>query len=391
MYSSKSDTIYVSELDPGIQFLNNGPSDSIYVTNSKSLVLVSQINGSIIASVKFAPSSRKGANISADVKSALYKFPEKNKSDSQYFQGIMNADNQEFEFVVKNHTGVPILFTIFKDFTRINEINVLRPFESCTIQSDMNNDLPFILKKYINPDGSFITVRSDMESSDTHGTEFMISINAPKKSKSLIDLLKKTIWITSGEKDMDSTNPFLSTASRNVTSAINKKPFEKKLRVYSYDFEYDRENKSIVSKQIYYDNTFKTFYHDMSEIFLDNVLYDSPELTEDIFRKFDPSRQATIALSDILYTLRKQEREAKLRTKEYFKKYRCNEIRMMGSSANYSGWSDSGISNNDLMSSHVGKVHYGTERINVESMVSTEEFDFTITSKICVIGLSVND
>jgi hypothetical protein len=375
MYSSISESIYISELDPDIQLLNNGPSDSIYVTNSKSLVLLSQINGSMIASVKFTPSSRKGVNGTMGVKSALYKFPEKNKSDSQYFQGIMNADNQEFEFAVKNHTGVPILFTIFKDFIRINEINVLRPFESCTIQSDMNNDLPFILKKYINPDGSFITVRSDMESSDTHGTEFMISINAPKKSKSLIDLLKKTIWITSDQE------PIFETVPVSIPNKL-KKPFEKKLRIYSYEFEYDRKNKSITSKHIYYDNTFETLYHNTSELFLDNMLYDTFELTDDIFRKFDPSRQATIALSDILYTLRKQ---------VYFKKYGGYEDRKMGCSVNYSGWSDSGISNNDLMTSHVGKVHYGTERINVESIVSTEEFDLTITSKICVIGLSVKD
>lgn len=182
------------------------PSDSI----SSPIVLFSEIDGSALASLHFKLSGRYGAQIDKDSRTVLAPFKSflQEQMEIQRFQGLINKENQEFEFVITNLCANGYInFNLMKtneDVTEtnpggINEINELRPFESYAVRCDQINNLPMILQKYKDQIGNTMTVEKDEnEQKETKkgskGTNIYLNVAPQDTCKEMVALFERTTW-----------------------------------------------------------------------------------------------------------------------------------------------------------------------------------------------------
>jgi len=129
--------------------------------------------------------------------------------NTQLFQGMINIDNQEIEFVITNLTDLGYInYNIMKSSGKIteinpgglNEINELRPNESYAVQSDQNaNNASIILSTVKDSVGATISVKTDEVSkapTERKGTYYYLSVVPELVKKDLCKLYEKTVWRT---------------------------------------------------------------------------------------------------------------------------------------------------------------------------------------------------
>jgi hypothetical protein len=178
-----------------------------YASNGGPLILFSEVDGTGLASLHFRPSSRKNTKVTPTIRSFIAPNPIKETDDKQRFQGLINADKQEFELVITNLSNEAFInFNLMKTNEKVteidpqgslNQINELRPMESYTVQCDQLNNLPLILKQHADS----ITVgqinEQQKDNNKSKGTYLFLNIAPLASCKDLVERYKKTIWKTS--------------------------------------------------------------------------------------------------------------------------------------------------------------------------------------------------
>lgn len=164
------------------------------------IVLFSKIDGSPLASIHLKCKNNE--------KKALFtRRPNKSKVNCD-FQGIIDTDEQEFEFVITNlSTDGYINFNILKQDKKVNEvnpnglneINELRPYESYVVQCDQINNKSLILSSIKKNNGNNIEkiTISEAESSDENipiGTYYFLSVIPQLDKTELVEKYKNTFW-----------------------------------------------------------------------------------------------------------------------------------------------------------------------------------------------------
>uniref|UniRef100_A0A6C0JDK4 RING-type domain-containing protein n=1 Tax=viral metagenome TaxID=1070528 RepID=A0A6C0JDK4_9ZZZZ len=129
---------------------------TIYRPIGNPIILFSLIDGSPLAALTLKTQTGNSGQ------SIIVKKPEKELLDIPYdFQGIIDKDNQEFEFVITNFCDCLINFNILREdnkvtevnpgaFMSVNKVNELHPGQSYAIKCDQKNNLTLILNKIFN-------------------------------------------------------------------------------------------------------------------------------------------------------------------------------------------------------------------------------------------------
>ncbi len=160
------------------------------------MILYSLVDQSPLASVHF---------VSDDSNTIISKRPE-SFSQNCDFQGLMDANEKEFKLVVTNLcTTGRLCLNILKrghDNTSfnggsLNEINVIRPLQSCSVECDQMNNRKLILSM-IEDKGKTITIKEAEEKSESKpkGTYFFMSV-IPEDNQSMKDKFANTEWTCS--------------------------------------------------------------------------------------------------------------------------------------------------------------------------------------------------
>ncbi len=111
------------------------------------------------------------------------------------FQGIVNKDNQEIELVISNLTADVVRFNIKKDnYTNLNEIDCLSPYQSCSIKSDRDTCCALVLNSVKNKKTSTRMTVGEAESADTYAGTYYSLFVRPQKISKIIDKFKDTYW-----------------------------------------------------------------------------------------------------------------------------------------------------------------------------------------------------
>jgi hypothetical protein len=112
------------------------------------------------------------------------------------FQGIIDKDNQEFELNMINLTGYYLNFNIIKDGkTNINRINCLQAHQSYAVKCDQETDCVLVLSSVKDEKKNKVTVEEKSKNPEYKklGTVYYISI-VPENKKEIVDRFKETYW-----------------------------------------------------------------------------------------------------------------------------------------------------------------------------------------------------
>lgn len=146
-------------------------------------------------------------NNDKEAKALITKRPSKSEFKCD-FQGIINKDGQEFEFVITNlcNDGY-INFNILKQDTKVNmvdpgglnQVNELRPFESQVVKCDQKDNRKLILSSIYKNDKKGksvkVTVGEDESSKDEkQGTYYYLSVVPQIDKLELVNNFKQTKW-----------------------------------------------------------------------------------------------------------------------------------------------------------------------------------------------------
>ncbi|AYV78397.1 MAG: hypothetical protein Edafosvirus11_32 [Edafosvirus sp.] len=156
------------------------------------MILFSKIDGSPLASLHMISTNDK-------LKALITARDEKKYGVD--FQGIINKADEEFSFVINNLTDNYIYFNILKeDNIGINQINCLKPYQSCEINCDKKDNnsliLSYIKKSLTDTETKtdYVTVETAEKSNEYKGTYYYISV-VPEKKKKQMERFKETIWL----------------------------------------------------------------------------------------------------------------------------------------------------------------------------------------------------
>ena len=175
------------------------------------IILFSEIDGTPLAALHFNPSAGVGAKVDDVIQSIICDRPSMSDSNIQYFQGLINTNEQEFEFVISNLSDKGnINFNIMKTDDKVvsvnplglNEINELRPNESYAVRCDQQNNLALILNTIKDKvTKKTISLKEDEEKAKetkqkAKGTYFYLSIVPQLGKEYLCKRYEKTVWKT---------------------------------------------------------------------------------------------------------------------------------------------------------------------------------------------------
>src|SRR3990172_3988924 len=156
---------------------DNGFEYTIVIPKDSPLILFSKVDGLPIASIHL--------KCQTGSKSLFTKRPYESSIKCD-FQGIINKEGQEFEFVITNLCADGMInFNILKQDIKVdqvnpgglNEVNELRPFESYAVKCDQANNKTMILNAITNAStGEKVTVNEDELSGTPQGTYFFLSV-----------------------------------------------------------------------------------------------------------------------------------------------------------------------------------------------------------------------
>jgi len=421
----------------------------LYAILGQSIILTSEIDGTSLVSIHFAPSSRYGTKNHKDVKSVIAPYSNGNQEDIQRFQGLINIDSQEFELVITNlNTEGNIKLDIYKDNfdDRINQVNVFSSFESYSVQCDKKNNLPFILQKFRdNLTNDTINVqRNEIESKEKKqlekGSKFFISSFPQKNIKKLVDLYKKTFWKISDivviRVDKQKSNQFgmyyqphiqpqIKLYDQQKIDDLNKlnELLQKSTEEFSkgkLKLKLPQNDTKFILNKVFEDYD----PYDIPEIsyveFEGKCPYESPSSFWYVFT--DPRQRITEEDIERYRIKREKERKEEMQRRIWEREsnrlhrlrygpgsyYSAQEDRKMGS-CGYTG-SDINIRGDPLppaiapmdnskpiineeiiKKSDVGIVTYGIDKLDVKGMSTNIIFDSESPSKQCIIGLSISE
>lgn len=163
------------------------------------MVLVSEIDGTPLASLHLLCQDYEKQNddLQNRGRAIISKRPD-TMNDNCQFQGLVNRDNQEIEFVITNLSGQGhINYNLLKTPTeRLNQINVLKPNETVVVKSDKITKKSLVLKSVTKSDGTSLTLEEDESSTkENKGTYYHISIVPEKNKHEMCKLYEKTKWV----------------------------------------------------------------------------------------------------------------------------------------------------------------------------------------------------
>lgn len=215
MFSSRPSSDLFTELQ-------SGETHQIYATSGQPLVLFSEVDATSLASIHFSPSGRYGAKVHKEAKALIAPYPGKDQEDVQRFQGLINKDSQEFELTITNLCSKGMInFNLLKTNDAVtetnpgglNEINELRPFESYTVRCDQMNNLPLILQKFRDSvtKQSMTVEKDETEQKEkkiaSKGTNIFLSVVPQESVKELVARFAKTVWKVSDIVVIQHTKP----------------------------------------------------------------------------------------------------------------------------------------------------------------------------------------
>lgn len=180
------------------------------------LVLFSKVDGTALATCQIIKSTRTSvaeAAIAPSIRSIIAPFhPINDPPFVQRFQCVFGSstdqpikDGIEIAFIITNLSSKSkIRFDIMKQQSnpnsRINQINVLHPLQSCTIDCDRENDSrSMILEKFRDSNDDFVTVGEDEEqqvknSTPSNGMNVALHVYPQEDDQELVSLYKDTVW-----------------------------------------------------------------------------------------------------------------------------------------------------------------------------------------------------
>ncbi len=171
------------------------------------MILFSKKDGTALASLHVKCQSNKHQNdqLGNRGKSIITKRPY-NSGFSCDFQAILSKQDQEFELVITNLTGLGMInFNIMKESTGVtevnpgglNEVNELHEYQSYSVQCDQSNNGVLILKsidKKVGEKTTKVTVANDEAKGAPEGTYYHLSVVPQIGKAELISLFEDTVW-----------------------------------------------------------------------------------------------------------------------------------------------------------------------------------------------------
>ncbi len=337
---------------------------------SNPLVLFSEINGTALASLHFKLSDRYNAKNDVNARTIIAPLIAQTNQELQRFQGLINKENQEFEYVITNLSPKGYInFNLMKtneNVTKtnpdgINEINELRPFESYAIKCDQINNMPMILQKYKDDVGNTMTVEKDEKEQkdtkkDSNGTMIYVNVAPQDKYKELVALFERTTWMVAELIPIKCTETVTRTMQQYGGNYGHMQEPEPETEEYIVDESFslfDNENENSLdgykpglpgpqgqSVSVYQESRSYGYYP--------HGYYLEPE----------PEEENCVDLGFSLF----------------------DDENMNGQNINQK-----------IMESELGKVAYGDAKIEVNGYQSDIMYDYTKTSRPCVLGLSINE
>lgn len=204
MLNSKYFTTVSSKQDGDFKYSIVRPKDS-------PLILFSKIDGLPLASIHFRcqESPQQNDYMKTRGQSLFTKRPFESSFKCD-FQGIVDREGQEFEFVITNlNKDGMINFNILKQNSTVsevnpgglNEVNELRSFESVAIKCDQNDNKSMILNVLTKTSPSDktkkekVTVEEDESSGNKPtGSYFYLSVVPQIDRSELVERFKETFW-----------------------------------------------------------------------------------------------------------------------------------------------------------------------------------------------------
>lgn len=175
------------------------------------LILFSKKDGSPLASLHLKCQDNNFQNdaIGNRGRAIIAKRPFQSSTKCD-FQGMINKDGQEFEFVITNLCNEGMInFNILKTDMAVkevnpgglNQVNELRPFESYQVQCDQNGNKVLILNsiKKEEDESSKITIKeaeneAKFENKKAVGTYYHLSVVPQINKPEMIEKFKETEW-----------------------------------------------------------------------------------------------------------------------------------------------------------------------------------------------------
>lgn len=170
------------------------------------LILFSLVDGSPLASFHLrCQDNRRQNDYSGNRGRALICARPYNSQVKCNFQGLINRDNQEFEFVITNLCSEGMInFNILKTDSKVeevnpggvNQVNELRPYESYEVQCDQSDRRVMILRAIKGADGKANLTIEQAEKTDAkpQGAYFYLSVVPEIGKTALEDKFRATAW-----------------------------------------------------------------------------------------------------------------------------------------------------------------------------------------------------
>ena len=177
------------------------------------MILFSKIDGTPLASLHLrCQENYKQKDVNNTRGRALMTKRPDSSSFKCDFQGLIDRDGQEFEFVITNLTDQGYInFNILKKDEKVdtinpgglNEINELRPNESYAVKCDQADNKSLILKALVKQEKTDLdpeiklTVKEDEQNKDKLGTYFFLSVVPQIGKDEYKEKFKDTMWACS--------------------------------------------------------------------------------------------------------------------------------------------------------------------------------------------------
>lgn len=399
--------------------LQTGETHQIYATVGQPLVLFSEIDGTSLASIHFAPSTRYKAKVDKDAKALIAPYPGKDQEATQRFQGLINKPDQEFQLTITNLCSKGMInFNLLKTNDAvtetnpggINEINELRPFESYTVLCDQMNNLPLILQKFRDSvTKQTMTVEKDEAEQKekkqvSKGTNIFLSVVPQENVKELVDSFAKTVWKVSDTIVVQYTKPSAQ-VYRGVGSSHGVIPesssYSRRYSGDQNDDSDDGEEEDACDDDDIYDSGCEpkrsglidhrmgipgaicneSAYVSKSAQINDYIDKKEEECDKDSDSDHEPQILSLSRAIPRTYESSNESCRIIQQSERILTIPRTHETLSFRSNLNH----------DTVKHSEIGTIAYGNERIDVHSAQTGIDYDYTVASRPCVLGLSINE
>jgi hypothetical protein len=381
--------------------------DYIYTTIrpiDSPMILFSKVTGDPLVSLHF----KAQQSAIEGPKTVITKRPQKSDVECD-FQGIINQDGQEFELVITNLTKLgKVNFNVLKGekaSSGLNQVNVIKSYESHAIQCDKEDNKSLILnaiKKDPADKNSVKLTVGEAESKDRpdttpKGTYYFLSV-VPEKKQALIDLFKETTWACQDLFVLKEKTPSAPTRSYGTDQFGDTSQFSQRYvgqigqtnRYYdSRGLDIRRSNNSSSMSLMLGDDDLEmdTGYDNGEESYIpddDNNVSEEEERGFSLFDDAVPTRSSY------------NNNTPDFNANEIFSNNMINIVPNRSLFMDCADAAASTVVNNSAdMNSVINKSFAanvsGGRRIDISSVASTSVYNYSTPGEPCVLGLSVSD